>query len=525
VRILSLKPGHDGAIAFVEDGRLVFSIEAEKDSFPRYGEPSASLLVQAMEMAPGWPDVVATGGWHKYLPEHDSEFATGYLGLDRVQAADGKLFGRRVRTFSSSHERSHIFMAAAMAPEAPLDECAILVWEGVIGAVYHWRDGGATIEKTHVLDSPGKRYSALFALADPTFPDHGTTPRLEDAGKLMALAGYSARAGDCEGEPAVVDALLDVGRLFPFDKACFRDSPLHNCGLQDPRLHVTARLLSDRLFDIFARAACRAVPPGLPLLVAGGCGLNCEWNRRWRECPHFRDVFVAPCANDSGSAIGTAADAAVAYGLPCRLDWDVYAGPPFRADAVPDPSRWSVRPLRARALADRLLAGEIVAWVQGRCEIGPRALGHRSLLASPLVASSKDRLNRIKGRAGYRPIAPCCLVEELPRWFDCAVEDPYMLYFARVRTGCLPAVTHVDGSARVQSVGSGSDPALRELLAAFRQASGFGVLCNTSLNFRGRGFINGMCELLAYCELKDIREVVVDGAWYTRTGEPASPRA
>jgi hydroxymethyl cephem carbamoyltransferase len=173
-------------------------------------------------------------------------------------------------------------------------------------------------------------------------------------------------------------------------------------------------------------------------------------------------------------------------------------------------------------LARRIFDGGVVAWVQGRYEIGPRALGHRSLLASPLIANNRRRLNEIKHREDYRPVAPCVLADEVDRWFDAASSDPYMLYFARVLTDRLPAVTHVDGTARIQAVDEIGDAALKDLLRAFRCISGVGVLCNTSLNFRGHGFLNRMSELIEYCSQTGITDIVVDGDWYTSRGSHAA---
>ena len=108
----------------------------------------------------------------------------------------------------------------------------------------------------------------------------------------------------------------------------------------------------------------------------------------------------------------------------------------------------------------------MVAWVQGRWEIGPRALGNRSLLAEASNASTRDRLNDIKQREAYRPIAPCCRLEDAGVVFNEDFEDPYMLYFRTVRPGAVPAVTHVDGSARVQTVTREGNAALYDLLTA-----------------------------------------------------------
>jgi hydroxymethyl cephem carbamoyltransferase len=515
MRILSMHSGHDGAIAYIEDGALRFSIEAEKDSFPRYSQIRAHVVIEALNAVDGFPDVVAMGGWHRGGRQRAE--GAGYMGLDPPQVHEGNLFGRRVRYFHSTHERSHVYMSTGMAPNAPLEECAILTWEGLIGSFYHWRRGGAELEPLPVLEQPGQRYAALFSLADPSFPDRGVAPDHTQAGKLMALAGYADLSVPVPREVVrVVDWLVEVPRADPLDKAALRDSPLYNAGVNTPHVHRAAAHLSDRLFEVYLEAARAQLPAGLPLVISGGCGLNCEWNRRWEECGHFSDVFVPPCTNDTGSAIGTALDAQVTFGGPQRLDWSVYAGPEFIDDMEPDASKWERVPLDYDALAEAITDGAVVAWVQGRAEIGPRALGHRSLLASPLRAETKDLLNEIKQREDYRPIAPACLLEELPRWFEDAREDPYMLFFANVRTDALPAVTHVDRTARVQSVGPDGDPRYRALLEAQSRRTGYGVLCNTSLNYKGRGFINRSADLFFYCQRERIDHVVVDDVWYRR---------
>lgn len=516
MRVLALKPGHDGSVVFVDDGRLVFLLEAEKDSFPRFSPVTASLIQEALTLAPVPPDVVALGGWHKTVPGRYSSVGAGYFGQQGGDLADGRVFGHPVKLFSSTHERSHLFMATAMAPRAPLGECVVLVWEGVFGSFYHWRDSGRQITRYPVMVAPGARYAALFALANPDHRDDDTDDHNDYAGKLMALAAFGDATAAVGDDGAVVERLLAMNRLedfYPFDKAAMAGTGLYNAGVNTPPLHRAARHLTDRIFEAFYEVARVRLPSSLPLVISGGCGLNCEWNRRWRECGLFSDVFVPPCANDSGSAIGTAADAMVSLGEPCRIDWSVYAG----SDFVIDMSRidgWTRRPLGLAELAAELEAGTIVAWVRGRYEIGPRALGHRSLLASPLLPDMADRLNAVKGRETYRPIAPICRSEELNIWFDSPAEDPYMLYFAKVRTDALRAVTHVDGTARVQSVRQDQEPVVHGLLTQFHGRTGYGVLCNTSLNYNGTGFINRLSDLLLYCEEKGIRHAVVNDAHY-----------
>jgi hydroxymethyl cephem carbamoyltransferase len=193
----------------------------------------------------------------------------------------------------------------------------------------------------------------------------------------------------------------------------------------------------------------------------------------------------------------------------------VYRGPKLLRDADPVQSGWTRRRFDAPALSASIDRGAIVAWLQGRCEIGPRALGNRSLLASAADPNSHARLNNVKQREPYRPIAPVCLEEDLCSWFDEDRPDPYMLYFRRVRDRSrIPAVTHADGSARVQSVTRPANPRLHELLLAHRERTGVGVLCNTSLNFNGTGFINRVSDLLVYCARRRVGSMVIDDDWY-----------
>ena len=136
--------------------------------------------------------------------------------------------------------------------------------------------------------------------------------------------------------------------------------------------------------------------------------------------------------------------------------------------------------------------GLILGWVNGRYEIGPRALGNRSILAAPFDDATRIRLNEIKQREQFRPIAPVCLEEDAAQWFGCTSASPHMLYTYRASTDALAAVTHVNGTARLQTVTATSNAPLHDLLVAFKQRTGYGVLCNTSLNFSGKGFINNL---------------------------------
>ena len=136
-------------------------------------------------------------------------------------------------------------------------------------------------------------------------------------------------------------------------------------------------------------------------------------------------------------------------------------------------------------------SNEPVLFLDGKAELGPRALGNRSILAAPIRGTMKDTLNRVKGREGYRPVAPVCLESHAPDIFDPGSPDPFMLYDHRVRPPWkdrIPAIQHLDGTARLQTVNADEHPLIFELLTAYHAVSGVPLLCNTSANFQGKGF-------------------------------------
>lgn len=517
--IVSYKPGHDGGVAAIKDGRLVLSLESEKDSHPRFSTLTPNSVLELAELVGDLPDVIAVGGWENAAIDGFTgprDMDAGYYSPDAVISRTSRFFGKEVSFFSSSHVRSHIFGSLGMAPEPATFPQVVLVWEGSVGAFYVVDADHRVVRTVHVMDSPGAKYAALFEICDPTFPATGGRRRLSDAGKLMALSAYADPKTAGPDIVEAVDRLLKTDVLHPVPKEDFRNTPLFDCGVRSETGTMAAAVITERIFRAFAEAAVRELPAGLPLRISGGCGLNCDWNSAWVSLGHFSDVFVPPCPNDSGSALGTALDAQASLTGSPHIEWNVYSGLEFVSDRVPDPQRWRREPLHHTDLADSLARGNIAAWVQGRWEMGPRALGNRSLLAEPFSRATKDRLNSVKQREDNRPIAPCARVEDLSSAFMEDFEDPYMLYFRRVRNTALQAVTHVDGSARVQTVSAASNARLHDLLNAFARRSGSGVLCNTSLNFPGHGFINRMSDLVTYCEARGITEMVVGDSWYHR---------
>lgn len=516
MKILSYNPGHDGAIVHLVDGCLDMSVEAEKDSNYRYSPISSPDVLRAIGELEEIPDAICMGGWwprdhHEFV--HGSINNVGYRGVAKedVIVGERRFLKKSVRYFSSSHERSHILCAFGMSPLPMGTPCYALVWEGAIGAFYEIDAELNVTLVADVLNQPGNRYGQLYGLADPTFPKDGLYPRFSDAGKLMALASFSTRSLPTAEEHKLLEFLLDG----PFrELSAHKDItsvPHYNAGLDDPEFRNFAGIYSDAIFETFHRFARENLEPNQPLVIAGGCGLNCDWNTKWKEIGFFSDVFVPPVANDSGSAIGTAIDAQFYFTGNPKIDWEVYAGLAFQSGGAFGSERYDIRDVDHDEIVELLANDLVLGWVSGRYEIGPRALGNRSIIAAPFHHNTKERLNVIKQREQFRPIAPVCLSEDAARWFGCHHESPYMLYTYKATTDALSAVTHVNGTARIQTVTPSSNRNLHGLLAAFKARTGYGVLCNTSLNFSGKGLINNIGDLDAYAVQHGLDGFVVDG--------------
>lgn len=524
MRILALKPGHDGHIAHIIDGVLDFSIEAEKDSGYRYAQVDGLGLADALTRLTVPPDVFAVSGWASGIEPTGRAIGAGYMGIAGNEQGSFQMNGSPMRYFSSSHERSHILCSYALSPFSQGMPCYVLTWEGHIGAFYEIDRNVRIRRLAHIMSGPGIRYAYAYAICDPTFNLPAGHIRLSDAGKLMALAAFEENLTATPEERELLAWLMANPQETPtFDKNDFRAFSAYNSGVESVPSKRLARLVSDSLLAYFMGSMSNLVEDRRPLLISGGCGLNCDWNRALLDCGLFSDVFVPPCTNDTGSAIGTAVDAQLELTGHAKLDWNVYSGSHFNDDVGLQAARHA-GPFahvsgNSAAVARLLQSGAILAWVSGRTEIGPRALGNRSLLAEPYRRETLQRLNAIKQREHYRPIAPLCLEEDAALHFDLTRASPHMLYFAQVRNDQLRAVTHVDGSSRVQTVNPEQNRLMYELLCAFKEVSGAGVLCNTSLNFSGKGFINRTSDLVAYADATGLDGFAVDGEIFLRYPE------
>ena len=519
MKILSFNPGHDGAFAYIEDAHLITSIEAEKHSRYRHSPLSIPDMFSILGELKEVPEVICRGGWWTGdTNQSEQRLNAGYHGVNYSDIIIGeqRLLGKTLRYFSSSHERSHLLCAFGMSNLPKGTPCYALLWEGVIGSFYKIDAALNLIKLADVMPEPGHRYALLYGLADPTFDKSiAEFSRFSDAGKLMALASFSKRSKPSDEEEKIIAFLMqDCLHLKPKECEVLKHCKHYNVGLDDQEFRNFAGIVSNRIFDRFYQYAESNMTKGMPLLISGGCGLNCDWNTKWRETNFFSEVFVPPVANDSGSAIGTAIDAQFYFTGNPKIDWSVYSGQEFITNDAFDVSLFDTYETSYTMIADMLANNLIISWVNGKYEMGPRALGNRSILASPFHEKTRVRLNEIKQREQFRPIAPVCLEEDAERWFGCNQPSPFMLYTQLVSTDALAAVTHVNRTARIQTVSSATNNHLYKLLVAFKARTGYGVLCNTSLNFKGRGFINSIGDLSAYTIERNLDGFVIEGRIY-----------
>lgn len=474
------------------------------------------------------------------------------------------------RVLFTEHHQAHA--ASAFFP-SPFREAAVLTADGVgewaTTSVGLGRDNRITLLKEiHFPHSLGMLYSA-FTYYTGFKVNSGEY-------KVMGLAPY--------GRPVYVQKILDhLIDLKPDGSFRLNMKYFNYCAgltMTHPRFHrlfggpprKPETALTQRDMDL-ARSVQDVVETAMlrlaafakketgsdRLCLAGGVALNCVANGRILREHLFKDIWIQPASGDAGGALG----AALAV-------WHEYHGKPREADGVrdsqsgsllgPAPDESAVRafldgrgaPFRApgeealiRETAERLAAGKVVGWFSGRMEFGPRALGCRSILGDPRSPAMQKVMNlKIKFRESFRPFAPAVLESEAGRYFEIDRPSPYMLLVADVRgelrkpeteeessrfgidrlnavRSVIPAVTHVDYSARIQTVNAETNPRFHALLSEFHRLTGCPVLVNTSFNVRGEPLVGSPPDAYACFMRTDMDALVLGGCLLDKAGQPA----
>jgi carbamoyltransferase len=421
----------------------------------------------------------------------------------------------------------HVAHASSATFASGMDPCDVLVIDGrgerASHLAGHFADGRLEILAAQALPhSLGLLYEELTA--------HLGFHRSSDEYKVMALASY--------GEASFLDVLRQLvrangrGGFEVGDVELGRLAPAVGPGETFDQAHADlAASVQRRVEEVVLELAAWIYgrTGNHDLVMAGGVALNCVANSRlWREGPHRR-IWVQPAAGDAGTALGAAMHVANELGdtvEPMRSaalgrGWDDDAlEARLRAAAVPFDRPADV----ADTVAEALARNEIVAWFQGRAEFGPRALGHRSLLADPRAAANLERLNDVKGREQFRPVAPMVLDERAGDVFDGPLPSPFMLFTHRVLAGWaerIPAVVHVDGTARIQTVDRREEPLVARMLERFEARTGVPVVVNTSLNTAGRPMVDDPRDALECFGSSPVDALAIGSFLVARAGVPA----
>jgi len=398
--------------------------------------------------------------------------------------------GRRWRWHFVEHHLSH---EASAFLAAPFDASAVMTLDGrgELATTSYGRFDGARYERIGQVEVPHS-----LGLLYEQVTDYLGFLHSSDEYKVMALASY--------GSPKYRDAFEEMVPLEPDGR--YRIDPprlVERFGPARPRgaplgqKHFDiARSLQLVLEESAVRIArwLKGTTNSPNLAMAGGVALNCVMNARIRDAGIFERVWVQPAAGDAGTALGAALWTDFRErggGRAWQMD-HAYLGPQYGDEEIEDfLKRGKLRYRRVEDIAGetaRILAQDrIVGWFQGRMEFGPRALGARSILASPLSAGMQRRLNDIKDREDFRPVAPVVLEEAAGEWFVDAGRSPFMLFVHDVRAdkaARIPAVRHVDGTARIQTANRAQNALYYDLVAAFGRLTGVPVLANTSFNTR-----------------------------------------
>lgn len=500
---LGFNLGHDQGAALVEDGRILYAISQERIDRIKHSSgvelplPAINYCLEAAGKT--WADIDSVV--YNYPHHHKA-----YGNIEKVEREIEKLWGKK--PIFIPHHLSHAYAAFYASG---FEEATVLVADGAgnriegpyeeFYAANGWPvDGsGDEIEAESVFHFSPEGVKPVFSRFQTRSGDnqrlslgrmywetclHIGMGRL-DAGKLMGLAPY--------GRHSEVSEWIDTSRPdFTIPESLIRNLPCGDFDRNAQAAYAIQRNLEEMLLSITHHSY--ELSPTPKLCMAGGIALNAITNRRIIDETEYEELYVVPPCNDTGIPLGCAY-----YGYfhqlggTTRAAYTQYTGRSYTDEEM----RAAIGNLPhkkcddiAQEVAGLLVDAHIVGWFQGGSEYGPRALGNRSILSNPTKEEYKDRLNnRVKHREPFRPFAPSVLFEDARTYFELPCDDsPYMLLILKVledQRKNLGAVTHVDGTARIQTVRKEENPQYHRLISLFGEATGVNVVLNTSFNVAG----------------------------------------
>ncbi|HEV2299747.1 MAG TPA: carbamoyltransferase [Candidatus Acidoferrales bacterium] len=520
---------HDSSACIVRDGELLFAIAEERLSRVKHDARFPLLAIRACinfadvreakldEVCFGWSPPRAS-----YL--HDlgcyvlGKEPLSYLSLLNSTRAFLSMWHQRggqnpfQRHFDSSracvrfvdHHLAHAISAYA---HSGFDEAAVLVIDGrgAWEATSIWRGRDGRLE--HIQTIPWPNSLGMFYAQ---FTNYLGFQAWSDEWKVMGLAPYGEPGVDLRDFLRIEDAFyrVNIRRLMERDSSPCEGIQKRLGPRRKPECEITDRHKNiafavqdscEQAMMMLARLALTKTHTR-NLCLAGGVALNSKANGKILASGLFERIFVQPAAGDDGVCLGAALAPYLDNGgkLPIQKMRSAYLGPAFSSEDIEDVLRtYKLRYTHSRDVAscaaDLLAAGKILGWFQGRMEVGPRALGSRSILADPRDPEMTTRVNNaVKFREWWRPFAPSLLAESAGEYLESATDSPFMILTSQVRPekrNEIPAVTHVDGSARPQTVEKSVNPLYWRLIREFGNRTGVPVVMNTSFNLRGEPIV------------------------------------
>lgn len=505
MKVLSLHSlGHDAGVSYFEDGVLRFSVEAERLSRVKHDGRAGDALRYTLDRAgvdPAGIDLIAvsTPVSHSLLGIPDIDRATEVTSSGALHhRTTSTMLGRPVDCVVVTHEVSHAALAAHYAGHS--EGCVVLVNEGrgqvTRSSLFQVRDG-----QLHWLEKDplpwygnGFGWSALGYLFG-----FGKSPSV--AGRVMAIGGYGQPRED------VRELLLAVDPQVMHDPAAARATydllagkPQFGREFETMANAVATfqQLFTEQVYELLVRYT--GSPATVDVALGGGCALNIVANAVLRE-RLGRDVAIPPACGDSGHPIG-AGVYAMKYVLGRSVaPFSVYANGATEetgtAAATLTAAGLTTRAYDSGTVAQVLARGGVVAFLEGPSELGPRALGHRSLLGDPAAPGMRKRMSEeLKRREWFRPLGAVIRRERFAELFPDQPPSPYMLFNYDVPEGLFPEARHVDGTSRLQTLDRADHPRLHDVLTEFEALTGTGALINTSLNGPGVAIAQSTADMV-----------------------------
>lgn len=509
---------HDPAAALVIDGAVVAAAEEERFSRRKHGkQPVPFSAWEQPENAARWClesagvdasqlDAVACS-YDPALVDHGLDgLDPGWERLRTTYAERAPHFLKTVLPGLDPDKVEfvphHVAHAASAALAAPFDDCAVLTADGR-GESISALAGEYQQNQLHVLAAQQLPHSLGLMYEELTA--HLGFRRSSDEYKVMALASYASPIflDDFDELVKVRGGQFEIGTI---DWERWAPARRPSEPLKEEHAQLAASVqkrLEEALLELVRWLHGETGQRRLAL--AGGIALNCVANTRIAAEGPFDEVWVQPAAGDAGTALGAALQVAAQRGDQPKPMGGADLGREWSAEeiqAVLNTAnvRYEQPDDVAVEAAEALARNEVVGWFTGRSEFGPRALGHRSILAHPGHRQNTERLNEVKGREQFRPVAPMVLAERAAELFSRGpLPSPYMLFVHDVEPSWrarIPAAVHVDGTARIQTVHRDSEPLLARMLDRFEERTGLPAVVNTSFNTAGRPMVDSPVDAL-----------------------------